>query len=177
MKGDDASSWSTYEPLVPHQEDSSRPPSYQTAVVDARVEASEHSQEEIPEKRETYSKESFYETRQSIETSPTRHAVDVQDSLRHVQEEKLAQHPKLIYEYDQFEMSAESTDHILDAVGSEHQRDYATLSNSSWLSSILNSIASIFGAGYVGIPYALSLAGLPLGIILLIIMAIISGKA
>jgi hypothetical protein len=47
---------------------------------------------------------------------------------------------------------------------------------SSWVSSIINSVASIFGAGYVGIPYALSLAGLPLGILLLIAMGIVSGK-
>jgi hypothetical protein len=94
---------------------------------------------------------------------------------RHLQTEESPPPSKLFYEY-QFEMTDASPDTTLNTAELEYQKEFDYHGNSSWLSSVFNSVASIFGAGYVGVPYALSLAGLPLGIILLISMGFISGK-
>jgi hypothetical protein len=185
MKGS-SPSWPTYDPLVPDNrspfEQSHRNEFNQTAVVHARERAdSVESDETMLHK--TAAADSPHETPSSMgallnyqdNDTLNEHSFS-KDTRQRLQEEKLSQHLKSLTEYNQFEMTAASADNILDAFGSQHQRDYTIQSNSSWLSSIVNSVASIFGAGYVGIPYALSLAGLPFGILLLIVMGVISGK-
>lgn len=93
------------------------------------------------------------------------------------QEESLKQATPSLRDSDPFLTSTKSLiDDESGFINFEDQTDNVSQSNSSWVSSVINSMASIFGAGYVGIPYALSLAGLPLGIVLMIVMAIISGK-
>ena len=112
-------------------------------------------------------------------------AFEISPSRKRTRREKSYEIVKVAGDYDHLVKDVSSLDPDDDdgdettsefVVTLEDLEDSSLQTSSSWVSSIINSVASIFGAGYVGIPYALSLAGLPLGILLLIVIAIISGK-
>ena len=111
---------------------------------------------------------------------------EISPSRKRTRQEKSYEIVKVAGDYDHLVKDVSSLDPDDDDDGDETTSEFVVTledledsslqTSSSWVSSIINSVASIFGAGYVGIPYALSLAGLPLGILLLIVIAIISGK-